>query len=299
MKATGKTITLVLLVLLIGVNIATAMPTSDVEIRTGDATLRLFEGSEEVLSEMQETSESDLQAMGSNPIDAKPTELLVDQPNLGSAVPYKIPEKVNKEKGTLSLGHDMLKAKVSEPGSQEEIRNVAPIVNAGPDRSAFVGETIFFLGSFVDPQLGDSHDILWNFGDGNQEFGILNPTHVDHKPVVYVVFLRIVDEEDASGFDKLEVVVRDVRSVEDKISDLIEMVQEMNIPKQMEKNLIEELENALNSYQQADLKDALTQVSKFVLDVGVLQNKNISEQEATALIESAHNIRDQILNKMD
>lgn len=295
MKATGKTITLVLLVLLIGVNIATAMPINNTENRTGDATLKLFEGSENVISEMQETEECDLRTMGSNPIDAKSAEPLLEKPTMDSEVPYETPKRVNNEKGIVSLGHDLFKAKVGEQKSE----NVAPLVNAGPDRTAFVGDTIFFLGSFIDPGLGDSHDILWNFGDGNQAIGMLNPTHVYHKPGVYVVTLRIVDDEGASGFDELEVVVRDARSVEDMISDLIEMVRDLNLPKEMEKNLEVDLENARNSYQIGNLKDALTQVSKFVLNVGVLQNKNISEQEATVLIDSAHNIRDQILNRIE
>lgn len=178
-----------------------------------------------------------------------------------------------------------------------DIENVAPLVNAGADKNVFAGDTIFFLGTFVDPQLEDSHDILWNFGDGNQVFGILNPTHVYLKPGVYFVTLRIVDEEGASGFDQLEVVVRDVRTVEDKIIKLIEMVMEMNLPKDMEKSLVINLENALDSYQIGQLKDALTLDSKFVINVVALQN--ISEDEATVLIESAHNIRDQILNEMD
>jgi hypothetical protein len=295
MKATGKTITLVLLVLLVGVNIATAMPTSEMESRTGTATLRLFEGSETVASEMQDVSESDMQTMGSNQIDAKATEPLVEKPNLDVEVPYETPEKVDSERDTVSLGHDLLRAKVDEQKSE----NVAPIVNAGPDRSALVGEIIFFLGSFVDPQLRDSHDILWNFGDGNQATGILNPKHVYHKPGIYTVTLRVVDNEGASGFDQLEVVVRDTRSVEDKISDLIEAVRDMNLPEQKEKNLVLDLENALDSYKLGQIKDALTHISKFVLNVGILQNKELSEAEATQLMESAHNIRDQILNEMD
>jgi hypothetical protein len=77
------------------------------------------------------------------------------------------------------------------------------------------------------------------------------------------------------------------------------MVLDMNLPKETEKNLVVDLENALDLYQTGQLKDALTQISKFVLNVGVLQNKEISETEAAVLIDSAHNIRDQILNRID
>jgi hypothetical protein len=297
MKATGKTIILVLLVLLVGVNIATAMPTRDLENRTGDATLRLFEGNENVISENPVVEEP--QPMGSDPIGVKSAEPMVVKPNLDIEIPYHAPKRSDNKRKIVSIGHDFLKAKRNDHDSQVDMENVAPIVNAGPDRTVFVGNTIFFLGSFVDPGLGDSHDILWNFGDGNQAIGILNPKHAYHKPGVYVVFLRIVDDEGASGFDELEVVVRDVRSVEDKISDLSEMVLDMNLPKETEKNLVVDLENALDLYQTGQLKDALTQISKFVLNVGVLQNKEISETEAAVLIDSAHNIRDQILNRID
>lgn len=103
MKATGKTITLVLLVLLIGVNIAAAMPASDMENRTGDATLRLFEGNENIISENPVNAESEPSPMNSNPIEVKSAGPMVVKPNLESEVPYHTLEKSYPEKKPYSL----------------------------------------------------------------------------------------------------------------------------------------------------------------------------------------------------
>jgi hypothetical protein len=51
--------------------------------------------------------------------------------------------------------------------SEVYVLNVAPSVYAGEDVTGLVGETISFSGSFSDPGWFDSHDLIWDFDDGN------------------------------------------------------------------------------------------------------------------------------------
>ncbi|MFH1921247.1 MAG: PKD domain-containing protein, partial [Planctomycetota bacterium] len=91
------------------------------------------------------------------------------------------------------------------------VGNVAPTVNAGPDRSVDEGDLVSFSGSFTDPGVLDTHTIQWNFGDGNTATGSLTPpdhTYADNG--VYVVTLRVTDDDGGVGVDTLTVTVGNV-----------------------------------------------------------------------------------------
>ncbi len=62
------------------------------------------------------------------------------------------------------------------------VTNASPAVNAGPDREVNEGVEIQFTGAFTDPGSGDTHTILWTFGDGGSFSGALTPTHVYSEP---------------------------------------------------------------------------------------------------------------------
>ena len=85
-----------------------------------------------------------------------------------------------------------------------EVRNVAPVANAGPDVEIEPGASVTFGGSFTDPGDG-GHEIVWDFGDGTKETGTLTPSHVFTSPGVYTVTLTVTDPHGASGSDSLQV----------------------------------------------------------------------------------------------
>jgi PKD repeat protein len=87
------------------------------------------------------------------------------------------------------------------------IANVAPTVEAGPDRVASPGVPVRFAGSFTDPGWLDTHEILWDFGDGSTATGTLTPEHVYTALGIYVVTLTVTDEYGGVGQDTLTVQV--------------------------------------------------------------------------------------------
>jgi PKD repeat protein len=87
------------------------------------------------------------------------------------------------------------------------IANVPPTVEAGPDRVASPGVPVRFVGSFTDPGRLDTHEILWDFGDGGMATGTLTPEHVYTALWTYVVTLTVTDEYGGVGRDALTVRV--------------------------------------------------------------------------------------------
>ncbi|MHA2007754.1 MAG: PKD domain-containing protein [Promethearchaeota archaeon] len=90
------------------------------------------------------------------------------------------------------------------------VNNVAPIVQAGEDKSVDEGESISFSGSFSDPGNLDTHSIIWDFGDGNIAIDTLNPSYTYEDNGVYTVTLTVTDDDGAIGYDTLVIIVNNV-----------------------------------------------------------------------------------------
>ena len=95
------------------------------------------------------------------------------------------------------------------------INNVAPSVEAGPDQMVNEGNLISFSGSFLDPGTLDTHNIIWDFGDGNGDTGTLTPTHIYGDGGVYTVTLTVTDDDGGLGTDTLTVTVSDLAPTAD------------------------------------------------------------------------------------
>ncbi|UCC63205.1 MAG: PKD domain-containing protein [Anaerolineae bacterium] len=88
------------------------------------------------------------------------------------------------------------------------VDNVAPTVEAGNDKAASEGASIPFTGaSFSDPGVGDTHEIEWDFGDGEVEVGTLMPSHIYTDNGTYLVTLTVRDDDGGEGNDTLTVNV--------------------------------------------------------------------------------------------
>ncbi len=86
------------------------------------------------------------------------------------------------------------------------VNNVAPTVDAGPDQRRYEGEIVYFSGVFTDTS-ADTHEILWDFGDGTFAAGALTPTHVYSEPADFTVTLTVTDDDGAVGSDVMTVTV--------------------------------------------------------------------------------------------
>lgn len=88
-----------------------------------------------------------------------------------------------------------------------DVTNVAPAVEAGPDRVTSVDVPIQLGGGFTDPGAADTHTVHWSFGDGTDASGTLAPTHAWTGSGVYTVTLTVEDDDGGIGSDALTVTV--------------------------------------------------------------------------------------------
>ena len=88
--------------------------------------------------------------------------------------------------------------------------NDPPVVNAGPDQSATVGQAVVFSASGTsDPDPGDTLAYAWDFGDGTRGDGV-SPSHAYLAPGNYRVVLTVTDGVGVAVQDSLAVTVADV-----------------------------------------------------------------------------------------
>jgi uncharacterized repeat protein (TIGR01451 family) len=87
------------------------------------------------------------------------------------------------------------------------IGNVAPSADAGPVKSALVGESVFFESAISDPGASDSLSIVWDMGDGTIYRGVLSPIHTYSATGVYAVVLTVEDDDGAKTMSKTWVYV--------------------------------------------------------------------------------------------
>lgn len=91
--------------------------------------------------------------------------------------------------------------------AEVRISNVAPKVEAGPDRKVEAGDIVSFCGFITDPGALDTHAINWDFGDGNTAAGDLTVTHKYDVIGVYHVELTVTDDDGGTEKDTLLVSV--------------------------------------------------------------------------------------------
>jgi PKD repeat protein len=87
------------------------------------------------------------------------------------------------------------------------VSNVAPVVNAGPDRTVDEGDAVTLVGSFDDPGTADTHSVVWSLGDGSSVSGQLTVTHVYTATGIYTTTLTVTDDDGGVGTDEAGVTV--------------------------------------------------------------------------------------------
>ena len=118
------------------------------------------------------------------------------------------------------------------------ISNVIPLVEVIPDKTtANPCETISFSGSFfTDLGSGDTHTILWNFGDGTPltSLDTGTATYSYRESGVYTVTLTVLDDDGGVGSASIEITVRSSAEI---ILGLIKDISSLSAPKKIEKEL--------------------------------------------------------------
>ncbi len=103
------------------------------------------------------------------------------------------------------------------------VKNVAPVVNAGPPQEVRAGNVTRFNGSFTDAGYPDTHTAIWDFGDSTTEtgtvtelnspplaYGFANRSHIFTQKGSYNVTLNVTDDDGGSGRSDLKVTVKPV-----------------------------------------------------------------------------------------
>jgi len=82
-----------------------------------------------------------------------------------------------------------------------------PVADAGPDVSAYTGETVLFDGSASSDPDGTIVSYAWDFGDGSPPTAGASVSHVYTVPGIYTVTLTVTDNDGATATDTSIVTV--------------------------------------------------------------------------------------------
>lgn len=91
--------------------------------------------------------------------------------------------------------------------SSVTVNNVAPVVDAGVDQNVPFATPVNFNGSFTDVGTLDTHEIVWDMGDGTIITGTLTPSHLYLADGTYTVTLTVTDDDTGIGTDTMVVMV--------------------------------------------------------------------------------------------
>lgn len=99
---------------------------------------------------------------------------------------------------------------------QITVRNAAPVVEAGPDRTVDEGDVLVMESTYFDQGAADHHVAAIDWGDGTPvsffdvAVGRIQHPHVYEEEGIYLVTVSVTDNAGASGFDTAVVVVNHV-----------------------------------------------------------------------------------------
>jgi uncharacterized membrane protein len=123
---------------------------------------------------------------------------------------YTLTATAVSDQGT-TAGDTAVLTVIVEPGE-----NQPPVVNAGPDRSLGINDTLSgILATFTDPDLLDTHTAVIDWGDGtiseglvDQAAGTVSGSHLYEAYGTYIVTVTVTDNHGGQGSDTFEVTVR-------------------------------------------------------------------------------------------
>lgn len=184
---------------------------------------------------------------------------------------------------------------VGEATTTVNVLNVPPVASIDssehPYSHIFVGDTVTFHGSFLDPGADDTHSITWNFGDGTLASGVLTPTHVYATNGLFTVTLTVTDDDGGVGSNSITIKVM---TINEAVSDLINTVKDLNIAAGLKSNLLGKLQDANKLLIKGNYVGAIGKLNDFINQVEAQKGKKLSNELATSLITKAQGILDHI-----
>ena len=97
---------------------------------------------------------------------------------------------------------------VASDALEVTVTNVSPVVEAGDDQAGMRAQPLRFEGAFADPGSADTHNYLWDFGDGTTA-DTLAAVHRYRDAGTYQVTLTVRDDDGGEGSDSLAVTISD------------------------------------------------------------------------------------------
>jgi ELWxxDGT repeat protein len=184
---------------------------------------------------------------------------------------------------------------VGEATTTVNVLNMPPVASIDsiehPYSHIFVGDTVTFHGSFLDPGADDTHSITWDFGDGTLASGVLKPTHVYATNGLFTVTLTVVDDDGGVGSNSITIKVV---TVNEALSDLIKAVKELNIEAGLKSGLLGKLQDANRLLIKGNYVGAAGKLNDFINQVEAQRGKKLANELATSLISGAQGILDHI-----
>lgn len=184
---------------------------------------------------------------------------------------------------------------VGEATTAVNILNVPPIASIDsiehPYSNIFVGDSVTFHGSFLDPGSNDTHSTTWNFGDGALASGVLTPTHVYATNGLFTVTLTVTDDDGGVGSNSITIKVM---AVNETLSDLINTVKDLNIRAGLKNSLLGKLRDANRLLIKGNYVGTAGKLNDFINQVEAQMGKKLANELATYLIARAQEIVDHI-----
>jgi len=138
----------------------------------------------------------------------------------------------------------------------------------------------------------DTHIATFDWGDGSSSVTDVASgdsevigSHIYNNVGVFTVTFTVTDDDDGVGSDVFYV---EVYGVEDEyvIEDLLYDIKEMDIPSGIKQSMTSKVENAIESFDNNQIKTAINQLNALINQIEAQRGKKLSNETADKLIES-------------
>jgi uncharacterized repeat protein (TIGR03803 family) len=214
----------------------------------------------------------------------------------GQTVTFGPPDLDGDEERTVRVRATDVSGLSAEAGAVVNVTNVAPVVDAGPDVSLIVNETLVRSGSFADPG-PDTWTATVGYGDGPaQPLALVGKSftlgHQYSSAGVFTVEVTVTDDDGGAGTDGFQVTVETVEnSILDLIGDIEDLVAAGLLNKGQGNSFISKLEAALQQLAKGNVTAALNQLQAFVNEVtAYIDSGKLPPEEGQPLIDKANRV---------